>query len=73
MHTYEGAAFTFDEKERGSLETGKIADLAILDKNPRKIPPAELKDVKCIELVLQGKSYEKGHSGWGALLRSFVR
>jgi hypothetical protein len=73
MYTYEGAAMTFDENERGSLETGKIADFAILDRNPMKILPAELKDVKCTSLVLSGKPYKKGQSGFNALLRSFVR
>ena len=73
MYTYEGAAISFDEKERGTLETGKIADFAILDKNPMKIPAAELKDVQCTGLILSGKPYEKGQSGFGALLRSFGR
>ena len=72
MYTFEGAAITFDEKERGSLETGKIADLVILDKNPMKIPSSELKNVKCAGLILSGKPYEKGQSGMGALMRSFV-
>ena len=34
MCTYNGYLATFDEKDRGSLETGKIADMAIL--SPRK-------------------------------------
>ena len=34
MCTYNGYLATFDEKERGSLETGKIADMAILSENP---------------------------------------
>ena len=72
MHTFEGAALSFDEKERGSLEIGKIADFAILDKNPMKIPAIELKNVKCSKLVLSGKPYQKGQSGFNALLRSFV-
>ena len=29
MCTYNGYYTTFDEKERGSLETGKIADMVI--------------------------------------------
>jgi hypothetical protein len=73
MYTYEGAALTFDEKERGSLETGKIADFAILDKNPMKIPASELQDVKCEKLYLSGKPYKNGQSGINALLRSFIQ
>lgn len=34
MCTIDGYRQTFDEKERGSLEVGKIADMVILSKNP---------------------------------------
>jgi len=72
MHTYEGAALAFDEKDRGSLEIGKIADFVILDKNPMKIKSDGLKNIKCAKLFLSGKLYKNGQSGFGALLKSFA-
>lgn len=55
MCTYNGAYATFDEKERGSLEVGKIADFAILSDNLYEIEPAKISDVKVVDLYLQGK------------------
>ncbi len=33
MYTWNSAWFSFDEKQRGSLEPGKLADLAVLDRD----------------------------------------
>lgn len=38
MCTYNGYYTTFDERERGSLEAGKIADMVLLDRNPYDLP-----------------------------------
>lgn len=43
MCTYNGYYTTFDEKQRGSLEAGKIADMLILSANPYKVPKENLK------------------------------
>lgn len=67
MFTYESARMSFDEKERGSLETGKIADMTILNKNPLELKPAELKSLKVERLILSGKDYKKGQ-GLGSLI-----
>ena len=69
MHTYNGAYITFDEHERGSLETGKIADMVILDRNPIKTKPGELKDIKVTDTILSGKHYQPGQKPAAALLR----
>ena len=57
MCTYNGYYTTFDEKERGSLETGKIADMVILSANPYDIPKTELSKLKVEKLILAGKDY----------------
>jgi len=46
MYTYEVAWTTFDEKERGSLEKGKIADMVILNRDPLKLDPKDLRLLK---------------------------
>jgi len=51
------AAEQYDEQDRrGSLEPGKIADLVILDRNPLKVEPLSIKDIKVLETVKEGKA-----------------
>ena len=57
MATWNGYYATFDEKERGSLETGKIADMVILSANPYAIPAEEIKNLKVEQLLLSGQPY----------------
>ncbi len=72
MYTYEVAWGSFDEKERGSLETGKIADMVILNQNPLKLAPKELRSLKVEKLILNGKEYETGMGLMGMLWNGFV-
>lgn len=58
MCTYNGYYTTFDEKERGSLEAGKIADMVVLSENPYTVPKDTLKTIKVEQLYLAGKPYE---------------
>ncbi len=67
MYTYETAWASFDEKDRGSLETGKIADMVILDQNPLDMDKKEIFRLKTETLLLRGKPY-KGGQGLGNLL-----
>jgi len=60
MYTYNAAWTTFDEKDRGSLGNGKIADMVILNKNPLAIKPSELLNLKVEKLLLSGTVYKKG-------------
>ena len=62
MNTYEIAYTTFDEKERGSLESGKIADMVILNQNPLAMDPKDLLQLKVEQLYLSGKKYKPGMS-----------
>ena len=72
MYTYEVAWASFDEKERGSLEIAKIADMVILNQNPLKLAPKELRSLKVEKLILNGKEYETGMGLMGMLWNSFV-
>lgn len=58
MCTIDGYRQTFDEKERGSLETGKIADMVILSKNPFETEPEKLNTIKVEKLLLRGENYK---------------
>ena len=44
------------EKELGSLEVGKKADLVILSQNPTKVDPFKLKEIEVINTYLNGRS-----------------
>ena len=60
MQTMGGAYAGFQEKEIGSLETGKLADMVIWDRDFYNIPTDEIKDVKALMTFVGGKMvYEK--------------
>jgi predicted amidohydrolase YtcJ len=51
------AAEQYDEgHRRGSLESGKIADLVILDQNPLTVAPSAIKDINVVETIKDGKT-----------------
>ena len=56
MNTYW---MSFDEQDRGSLETGKIADMVVLSGNPYETDVTKLDTLKVEKLLLHGKSYQK--------------
>ncbi|MDO4978289.1 MAG: amidohydrolase family protein [Eubacteriales bacterium] len=56
--TYYGYKTCFDDKERGSLEAGKIADMVILSANPYEIKKEEIKNLSVERLILKGRSYQ---------------
>lgn len=50
-------AAQYDEaNSKGSLKSGKRADLVIIDKNPLKVDPMSIKDIKIMETIKDGKS-----------------
>jgi predicted amidohydrolase YtcJ len=53
-------AAQYDEaNSKGSLTSGKRADIVILDKNPLKVDPMAIKDIKIMETIKDGKSIYK--------------
>jgi hypothetical protein len=60
LQTMGSAYAGFQEKEIGSLEKGKFADMVIWDKDYYSIPTDEIKDVKALMTFVGGKViYEK--------------
>ena len=49
----------FEEDLKGTLEVGKLADMVILDKNPLKISPTEIKEIVVLETIKEGISVYK--------------
>lgn len=51
-----GAAYAaFEEKLKGSLELGKLADFILLDKDIMQVPPAEILTTRVVLTVVGGK------------------
>ncbi len=53
MYTKEGAYATFEEKRKGTIDTGKFADLVILDRDPLK--EKNLDTIKIVMVIIGGK------------------
>jgi Amidohydrolase family len=59
LHTYRSAEFHFAEEQIGSLEVGKYADFAIIDKDFLSGPDTEIRDNKVLMTVLAGQTRYK--------------
>ncbi len=53
--TINGAYQYFEEDIKGSLEKGKYADLVILDMNPLKVETSQIKNIRVLQTIKQGK------------------
>jgi predicted amidohydrolase YtcJ len=55
MFTISAAYAAFEEKDKGSIEPGKLADLTILDRDIMKIPAPEILQTRCVMTVIGGE------------------
>lgn len=53
--TINAAHQNFEEKERGSIEVGKWADLVVLSANPTTVDPMKIRDINVLETIVEGK------------------
>lgn len=53
MHTTTAAYVGFEENDKGTLEVGKLADIAVLAEDPFEIQPERIKDVP-VEMTIVG-------------------
>ncbi len=54
-YTQGGAYAAFEEKEKGTISPGKLADLVVLSEDLFAIPPEKIKDVRVVMTVVGGK------------------
>ncbi|HMV46613.1 MAG TPA: amidohydrolase [Blastocatellia bacterium] len=55
MFTAWAAYAAFEEKQRGSIEEGKLADLTVLSADIMQIPEAEILKTRCVMTVINGE------------------
>jgi predicted amidohydrolase YtcJ len=48
-----------EEKSKGTLEAGKLADLVVLEKNPLKVDPTSIKNIQVLETIKEGTTVYK--------------
>jgi predicted amidohydrolase YtcJ len=54
MYTMGSAWMQFSEKERGSLEAGKLADLVVIDKDYLTCPEDEIRNIAPVLTMVGG-------------------
>jgi predicted amidohydrolase YtcJ len=59
LYTMASAYASFDEKIKGSIEAGKLADLVVLGEDPRRVDPDEIKDIP-VEMTVVGGEIKYG-------------
>lgn len=55
-YTNWGAYAGFEEKLKGSIEVGKLADFIVIDRDIMTCPATEIKDIQVLETVLGGET-----------------
>ncbi len=55
MYTSGGAYAEFAEREKGLIRRGALADLAVLARDPREVPPDRIRDIEVLETWIGGR------------------
>ena len=58
LFTLWPARLSFDDAVRGSLEVGKKADFAVLDRNPLEVPVETLQDLRILQVWREGSPHD---------------
>jgi predicted amidohydrolase YtcJ len=62
MYTIDAAYANRLDRETGSIEVGKLADLVVLDHNLFEIPSGQIHTVKVVRTLLEGTTVYRAHS-----------
>ncbi|MBT9188317.1 amidohydrolase family protein [Zobellia russellii] len=60
-YTRDAAYSSFEERLKGTLEKGKLADFVILSDDLTKIDPEKIKDVRVLETYVGGQKVYTGN------------
>jgi predicted amidohydrolase YtcJ len=55
VNTYNGAYNSREEKDKGSITTGKLADFVVLAEDLHTVAPSKITDVKIVQTVVGGQ------------------
>ena len=55
-YTRTAAFASFAEHDRGTIAPGMLADLTVIDRDLRTIPPAEIRNAKIVRTIVGGKT-----------------
>lgn len=55
MYTRNGPYLTWEEHKKGTLETGRLADMIVLDEDPLTVAPGHIMDIKVDMTIVGGK------------------
>ena len=55
MYTINAAYASFEEKLKGSISPGKLADIVVLSDDPLNSSPEQIKDIRVKMTVIDGK------------------
>jgi predicted amidohydrolase YtcJ len=56
MYTINAAYANHQERETGSIEVGKLADLIVLDRNLFEVAPQDIHEVRVIRTLVEGRT-----------------
>jgi predicted amidohydrolase YtcJ len=61
--TIDGARMYGEEKQKGSIEVGKLADLVVLSANPLTVPAGTIESIRVVETIKEGKTVWRRAAG----------
>jgi len=54
--TADAAWQNFEEHRKGTLETGKLADMVVLSDDPLRVAPMEIRDIRVLQTIKEGET-----------------
>jgi hypothetical protein len=55
LYTNAGPYYTFDERKKGTIEVGKLADMVVLSADYLTVPEDQIKDIKPVMTIVGGR------------------